>query len=73
MRVTWGKPKQLDSLDQNVRMQYAKEGRQAAGPRRTVAAQAAMEAAPQNKFDSMAVAPPPGADEETDYATLRGE
>lgn len=75
MRVTWGKPKQLDSLDQNVRMQYAKEGRQAAGPRRTAAAaaQAASEAAPQNNFDSMAIAPPPGADEETDYATLRGE
>ncbi|EAT84720.1 hypothetical protein HBI56_177260 [Parastagonospora nodorum] len=73
MRVTWGKPKQLDSLDQNVRMQYAKEGRQAAGPRRTAAAQAAMEAAPQNNLDSMTIAPPPGADEETDYATLRGE
>jgi pre-mRNA-splicing factor RBM22/SLT11 len=73
MRVTWGKPKQLDSLDQNVRMQYAKEGRQAAGPaRRTAAAQAATEA-PQNNFDSMAIAPPPGADDETNYASLRGD
>jgi pre-mRNA-splicing factor RBM22/SLT11 len=73
MRVTWGKPKQLDSLDQNVRMQYAKEGRQAAGPRRAAAAQAAIEAAPQNSFDSMAIAPPPGGDDETTYATLRGD
>ncbi|KAH8704491.1 hypothetical protein GQ44DRAFT_716729 [Phaeosphaeriaceae sp. PMI808] len=73
MRVTWGKPKQLDSLDQNVRMQYAKEGRQVAGPARRTAAQAALESAPQNTFDSMAIAPPPGADDETNYASLRGD
>ncbi|KAH7400617.1 hypothetical protein DE146DRAFT_467860 [Phaeosphaeria sp. MPI-PUGE-AT-0046c] len=73
MRVTWGKPKQLDSLDQNVRMQYAKEGRQAAGPSQRAAAQAAIEAAPQNNFDSAAIAPPPGADDETTYASLRGD
>jgi pre-mRNA-splicing factor RBM22/SLT11 len=73
MRVTWGKPKQLDSLDQNIRMQYAKEGRQAAGPSRRAAAQAAIESAPQNSFDSMAIAPPPGADDETNYASLRGD
>lgn len=73
MRVTWGKPKQLDSLDQNVRMQYAKEGRQAAGPSRRAAAQAAIEAAPQNNFDSSAIAPPPGAEDDTNYASLRGD
>jgi pre-mRNA-splicing factor RBM22/SLT11 len=73
MRVTWGKPKQLDSLDQNVRMQYAKEGRQAAGPSRRTGAQAAIEVAPQNNFDSMAIAPPPGEEDETTYATLRGD
>lgn len=73
MRVTWGKPKQLDSLDQNVRMQYAKEGRQAAGPSRRAAAQAAIEAAPQNNFDSSAIAPPPGADDDSNYASLRGD
>jgi pre-mRNA-splicing factor RBM22/SLT11 len=74
MRVTWGKPKQLDSLDQNVRMQYAKEGRQAAGPsRRAREAQAAIESAPENNFDSVAIAPPPGADDETNYASLRGD
>jgi pre-mRNA-splicing factor RBM22/SLT11 len=74
MRVTWGKPKQLDSLDQNIRMQYAKEGRQVAAPaRRAAAAQAAIEAAPQNSFDASAIAPPPGADDETTYATLNGD
>ncbi|KAF1920734.1 hypothetical protein BDU57DRAFT_465499 [Ampelomyces quisqualis] len=73
MRVTWGKPKQLDSLDQNIRMQYAKEGRQAAGASRRAAVQATIDSAPQNSFDSMAIAPPPGADDETNYASLRGD
>jgi pre-mRNA-splicing factor RBM22/SLT11 len=73
MRVTWGKPKQLDSLDQNIRMQYAKEGRQAAGPAKRAAAQAAVEAAPQNNFDASVIAPPPGAEDETTYASLRGD
>ncbi|KAL6711239.1 Pre-mRNA-splicing factor slt11 [Coniothyrium glycines] len=75
MKVTWGKPKQLDSLDQNVRMQYAKEGRQTAGAsRRAAASQAAIEAAPQQSLDSMsAIAPPPGADDdEANYASLAG-
>jgi pre-mRNA-splicing factor RBM22/SLT11 len=73
LRVTWGKPKQLDSLDQNVRMQYAKEGRQQAGSsRRAAASQAAIEAAPQNSLDSMVVAPPPGEDDDVKYASLAG-
>lgn len=74
MRVTWGKPKQLDSLDQNVRMQYAREGRQVAGPsRRAAGAQAAIEDAPQNNPDSMSlIAPPPGADDDVNYASLAG-
>lgn len=71
MKVTWGKPKQLDSLDQNVRMQYAKEGRHVAGPARRAAAQAAIEA-PQT-FDSSAIAPPPGADDDVAYSSLTGQ
>lgn len=71
MKVTWGKPKQLDSLDQNVRMMYAKEGRQASGNSRR--AQAALEAAPEASLDSLAaIAPPPGADDEVNYASLAG-
>lgn len=71
MKVTWGKPKQLDSLDQNVRMMYAKEGRQASGSARR--AQAAIEAAPEASLDSLAaIAPPPGADDEVNYASLAG-
>ncbi|KAF3042366.1 Pre-mRNA-splicing factor slt11 [Didymella heteroderae] len=72
MRVTWGKPKQLDSLDQNIRMQYAKEGRQAAGPGRRAAAQAAIEAPKQNDLDSLALAPPPSDDAEASYPSLAG-
>lgn len=70
MRVTWGKPKQLDSLDQNVRMQYAREGRQAAGPARR-----AMQPteAPQKAFDPSAIAPPPGADDEVTYSSLTNQ
>lgn len=74
MRVTWGKPKQLDSLDQNVRMQYAREGRAVAGPaRQSGASQGAIEGAPQDSLDSLAaIAPPPGADDEVQYASLAG-
>lgn len=74
MRVTWGKPKQLDSLDVNVRMQYAKEGRATAGSaRRAAASQSAIEAAPQENLDSLAaIAPPPGVDDEVQYASLAG-
>ncbi|KAF9740332.1 Pre-mRNA-splicing factor slt11 [Paraphaeosphaeria minitans] len=71
MKVTWGKPKQLDSLDQNVRMMYAKEGRQASGSARR--AQAAIEVAPEASLDTLAaIAPPPGADDEVNYASLAG-
>ncbi|KAF2444718.1 hypothetical protein P171DRAFT_412520 [Karstenula rhodostoma CBS 690.94] len=71
MKVSWGKPKQLDSLDQNVRMMYAKEGRQASGNARR--AQAAIETAPEASLDSLAaIAPPPGADDEVNYASLAG-
>lgn len=75
MKVTWGKPKQLDSLDQNVRMQYAKEGRQMAGAsKRALASQASAEAAPQRTLDNMAaIAPPPGEDDDgANYASLAG-
>lgn len=74
MKVTWGRPKQLDSLDQNVRMMYAKEGRQTSGNgKRAVASQAAIEAGPAASLDSLAaIAPPPGADDEVNYASLAG-
>lgn len=73
VKVTWGKPKQLDSLDQNLRMMYAKEGRTAAGPaRRGGPSQGALEAAPASLDSLAAIAPPPGADDEVNYASLAG-
>ncbi|ORY17812.1 hypothetical protein BCR34DRAFT_554929 [Clohesyomyces aquaticus] len=78
MRVTWGKPKQLDSMDQNVRMQYAQEGRAAVGAARRATGSGsnskdATEAAPADELDSLAaLAPPPGADDEVQYASLAG-
>lgn len=71
MKVTWGKPKQLDNLDQNVRMMYAKEGRKTAGPKgRADASHGAIEAGPAS-LDTP-IAPPPGADDEVNYASLAG-
>ncbi|KAF2009773.1 hypothetical protein BU24DRAFT_428645 [Aaosphaeria arxii CBS 175.79] len=73
LRVTWGRPKQLDSMDQNQRMMYAKEGRTTAAPRRTNATLAAIEAPPEDSLDTIsAIAPPPGADDEVQYASLAG-
>ncbi|KAF2687339.1 hypothetical protein K458DRAFT_429279 [Lentithecium fluviatile CBS 122367] len=73
LKVTWGRPKQLDSMDQNVRMMYAREGRQAAGTaRRAAASQATLEAAPDSLDSLAAIAPPPGADDEVKYASLAG-
>jgi pre-mRNA-splicing factor RBM22/SLT11 len=74
MRVTWGKPKQLDSMDQNQRMLYAKEGRTVAGSsRRAAASQAAIGGPTEDSLDSLAaIAPPPGADDEVNYASLAG-
>ncbi|PVI06137.1 hypothetical protein DM02DRAFT_610089 [Periconia macrospinosa] len=72
MKVTWGRPKQLDTLDQNVRMMYAKEGRKVAGKGRGEAAQGAIEAAPATFDNTTAIAAPPGADDEVNYASLAG-
>ncbi|KAF2731774.1 hypothetical protein EJ04DRAFT_514338 [Polyplosphaeria fusca] len=75
MRVTWGKPKQLDTMDVNIRMQYAKEGRVAAGPRRVAgaASQGAIGDAPAADSDGLgALAPPPGDEDEPQYASLSG-
>lgn len=74
MKVTWGRPKQLDSLDQNVRMMYAKEGRKLAGGSRARgdAGQGAIQAESASLESAAAIAPPPGADDEAQYASLAG-
>ncbi|KAF2191398.1 hypothetical protein K469DRAFT_623019 [Zopfia rhizophila CBS 207.26] len=77
MRVTWGKPKQLDTMDRDQRIAYAKEGRAAAGATgrvggADVASKGAIAATLEESLDSLAaIAPPPGADE-VQYASLAG-
>lgn len=78
LRVQWGKPRPIGTMDKEERMATGREGRQAfvnAGPSRAVqggAQQAYIEAPPQDDLASMsAVAPPPGADD-VNYASLAG-
>lgn len=76
LRVQWGKPKALDTLDRDQRMVYAKEGRAmdagptagASGSRGQIAGAGP---AAVNDLDSLAVAPPPGA-ADVEYASLAG-
>jgi pre-mRNA-splicing factor RBM22/SLT11 len=74
LRVQWGKPKPLDTMDKDQRMVYAREGRSmgAAGKRAMDASQGQLEGvAAVEDLDSLAVAAPPGADDVA-YASLAG-
>lgn len=78
LRVRWGKPKPLDNLDREERMQNAREGRQTVGSvgkgkqadRRAVTS--AGEGAGQEKAQPHVVAPPPGSGE-VQYASMNGD
>ncbi|KAG8627147.1 hypothetical protein KVT40_004630 [Elsinoe batatas] len=81
LRVQWGKPKTLDSLDQDTRMAHARAGRDTAAAIKSSAnRQAKAIGAPgkggkstKDDLDSLtAVAPPPGADD-VQYASLAGD
>jgi pre-mRNA-splicing factor RBM22/SLT11 len=79
LRVQWGKPKPLDTMERDQRISYAREGRATAsaiagasarGP--GGASRGAIAAAPEEDLDSLAtLAPPPGTDE-VQYASLAG-
>ncbi|KAF2814079.1 uncharacterized protein BDZ99DRAFT_506861 [Mytilinidion resinicola] len=76
LRVQWGKPKPLDTLDRDERMQYARAGRTAAAPaarqRGSGGARGTLAAAPEEDLDSLAaIVPPPGGDD-VQYASLAG-
>jgi pre-mRNA-splicing factor RBM22/SLT11 len=74
LRVQWGKPKPLDTLERDERMQYARAGRTttAAPQRGPGGARGAIAAAPEEDLDSLAaIAPPPGGDD-VQYASLAG-
>ena len=73
LRVRWGKPKTLDSTDREQRMEWAREGREVAGPKER--SQRAVEGRPEEEVDestTYVVAPPPGASNVA-YASLHGD
>lgn len=74
LRVRWGKPKSLDSMDRDERLKYAREGRQAVGsPKPGQETRAITSGAqPQEKPRNYAVAPPPGSGE-VQYSSLSGD
>ncbi|KLJ12368.1 pre-mRNA-splicing factor slt11 [Blastomyces silverae] len=83
LRVQWGKPRPLDNMEREQRMQYARQGRTVVPPRRNTGAggagKAANEAAnaaaagqEERKQPSYAVAPPPGSGD-VRYASLAGD
>ncbi|KAK5125832.1 Pre-mRNA-splicing factor slt11 [Meristemomyces frigidus] len=79
LRVQWGRPKPLDNMDREQRMENAKAGRQseqgakgAAGPGGRKAIAAAGETAPADDIDGLVAAPPPGQGD-VEYAAMGGE
>ncbi|KAI9717353.1 MAG: Pre-mRNA-splicing factor slt11 [Chrysothrix sp. TS-e1954] len=79
LRVTWGKPKTLDTTDREERMANARAGRDAVGPagsKRNAAALTAGDeqgqAASTQDLDGLIAAPPPGQDE-VNYASMAGD
>lgn len=75
LRVTWGRPKQLDTMDRDQRIANAREGRATARPQGQKRSAAAIEGAPvpaEEGFDSLAALAPPGADD-VKYASLAGD
>lgn len=78
LRVTWGRPKQLDTLDREERIANAREGRAIAGPTRGGGAHRGAitggdgYAQPtEQDFDSLSTLAPPGS-EDVQYASLAG-
>lgn len=76
LRVTWGKPKQLDTMDRDQRIANAREGRAVVRPekRRAGGASQMIEGASnaaEDDLDSLTALAPPGADD-VNYASLAG-
>jgi pre-mRNA-splicing factor RBM22/SLT11 len=81
LRVQWGRPKPLDSMDRDTRMENARSGRSTqgskpvGGPQKAIAGSSAGAIAPPaaaDDLDSLLVAAPPGADDRQ-YAAQNGE
>lgn len=78
LRVQWGKPKPLDTMEREERMAHARAGRQtknargaASGGQDSSAAGPSSGGAQQDLDSLAAIAPPPGSDE-VNYASLAG-
>ncbi|KAI9751249.1 MAG: Pre-mRNA-splicing factor slt11 [Chaenotheca gracillima] len=80
LRVQWGRPKPLDTMERQERMEIGREGRAAfgdsgagssAGPRAPRQIQGQPEQSGEEVEDFSAVAPPPGSDD-FKYASLAG-
>lgn len=75
LRVTWGKPRQLDSMDREQRLRNARAGKEAMGPK---ALPGASSGASSNRAiegpaaGDLEVAAPPG-EEDVEYAALAGD
>ena len=78
LRVQWGKPKPLDSMDREQRMKNARAARNMGGAGGSAAggdaAQKAI-AGPEGVAASneMEIAKPPGQDDDVEYAAMEGE
>ncbi|KAK4620950.1 Pre-mRNA-splicing factor slt11 [Fulvia fulva] len=78
LRVQWGKPKPLDNMDRDQRMENARAGRAVESRQKAIAGPAGQKAiaggsAQVEDLDSLAaVAPPPGQGE-VEYAAMAGE
>nr|POF03942.1 pre-mrna-splicing factor slt11 [Quercus suber] len=81
LRVQWGRPKPLDNMDRDQRLENARSGRQmdqgiakhSADARGELAlADGAVMPNPSNDLDGLVIAPPPGQDE-VEYAAMTGE
>ncbi|KAF2097273.1 pre-mRNA-splicing factor slt11 [Rhizodiscina lignyota] len=81
LRVQWGRPKTLDTMDRDIRLEYARSGRNTAQAAKAAQLPAAVGSsaanqitdAPQDEdLDSLAnIAAPPGS-EDVNYASLAG-
>ena len=75
LRVRWGRPKALDSLDTDVRMMHAREGREVvkavAGERERGVGKEGEDGGAGGEGDLDVIAPPPGQDD-VQYPSLAG-
>lgn len=78
LRIRWGKPKPLDSMDREERLKNAREGRQAvtatrgAGTGKKAITAAGEELGKESRTQAYAVAPPPGSGS-VQYSSLTGD